>query len=262
MRNKRSYSSYLSLKNEMSLSISNISKNFIVENKSLAVLSDVSFDVKRGEFVALVGPSGSGKSTLLRIAAGLEKANSGKVEFAGKPLGVGDGAATMIFQHFALLPWLTTYENIEFGLKMLNFPKEDRKKIIVGLISEVGLSGFADKHPKELSGGMKQRVGIARALALSPKLLFMDEPFSALDAFTAETLRIDLLKIWQKRKMTVLMVTHLVEEAAEMADKIVVFTPRPGKVEEIVENKLSRPRNKRTKEFFDLVDKLTELVKI
>ena len=250
------------MKNELSLKVVNISKSFLVDNRDFLALSDVSFEVGGGEFVALVGPSGCGKSTLLRIIAGLEKQNSGEVDFEGEQVTAGDMKSAMIFQHFALFPWMTVWENIAFGLNMRGDKKEDIKKIVEELIREVGLEGFGNKHPKELSGGMKQRVGIARALAVSPKLLLMDEPFSALDAFTADSLRKDLLSLWQKHKMTVVMVTHLVEEAVEMADRVVVFTPRPGKVEDIVDIKLKRPRNKRSQEFYDLVDRLTELVKV
>lgn len=245
----------------MSLIAKNISKNFLVEGKKLQVLEDVSFEVEQGEFCALIGPSGCGKSTLLRILIGLEKASSGEVRFQGQSPIVGDVTAAMIFQHFALFPWMTVFENVEFGLKMQKVENGERKRIVESLIEEVGLSDFAKEHPKELSGGMKQRVGIARALTLAPKLLFMDEPFSSLDAFTVATLREEILRIWQKRKMTVVMVTHLVEEAVELADKIVVLTERPGSVEKIIENRLSRPRNKRSKPFFTSVDQLLALVK-
>lgn len=249
-------------KSDSNLKVVNISKSFLVDNHDFLVLSDVSFEVGAGEFAALVGPSGCGKSTLLRIIAGLEKQTSGEVDFEGTPAISGDMRSAVIFQHFALFSWMTVFENIAFGLVMRGDAKPEIKTIVEKLIDEVGLSGFSDKHPKELSGGMKQRVGIARALAVSPKLLLMDEPFSALDAFTADVLRQDLLSIWKKRKMTVILVTHLVEEAVEMADRVVVFTPRPGKVESIDEVNLKRPRNKRTQEFYDLVDKLTELVKV
>jgi|SRR3989344_8429536 len=245
----------------MSLKVLNVSKNYIVQEQIFKVVENVSFEAQEGEFVALVGPSGCGKSTLVRVLIGLEEASGGHVEFEGDRLLAGDGRAAMIFQHFALFPWLTAYENIEFGLKMQGIKATKRKKIVDNLMHEVGLEEFANTHPKELSGGMKQRVGIARALAIDPKLLFCDEPFSALDAFTAETLRDDLLSVWRKRKMTVILVTHLVEEAVEMADKIVVFTPGPGRVEKIVENKLSRPRDKRSKHFFEMVDMVTEFVK-
>lgn len=245
----------------MSLQVSKISKIFATDQGRFEVLLDISFEVEEGQFVVLVGPSGCGKSTLLRIMMGLEKATAGHVTFNEQPIVTGDGKMTMIFQHFALFPWLSVYENVEFGLKMLATASAKRSEIVEELIEEVGLGGFADKHPKELSGGMRQRVGVARALALSPKLLLMDEPFGALDAFTAATLREDLLKLWHKRKMTVVMVTHLVEEAVEMADRVVVFTPIPGKVEASVDVKLPRPRDKRSKEFFDLEDKLLDLVK-
>ncbi len=246
----------------MSLKVVDVSKHYVVDNKNFEVVSHVSFEAQETEFVALIGPSGCGKSTLIRVMIGLEEASGGHVEFEGKRLVAGDGTSAMIFQHFALFPWMTTHDNIEFGLKMQGIDKAKRKKIVEDLVDEVGLSEFGEKHPKELSGGMRQRVGIARALAIDPKLLFCDEPFSALDAFTAETLRADLLSIWKKRKMTVVLVTHLVEEAVEMADKIVVMTPRPGKVEKVVENKLKRPRDKRSKEFFEKVDRLLELVKV
>lgn len=245
----------------MILKVVGLSKNYVVENSDFAVFSNVSFDVDAGQFVALVGPSGCGKSTLIRTMIGLEEASSGYVGFEGGKLAAGDGRAAMVFQHFALFPWMSTYSNIEFGLRMEGMPGVKRKRIVDDLIDEVGLSGFGDKHPKELSGGMRQRVGIARALAISPRLLFCDEPFSALDAFTADTLRRDLLSIWKKRKMTVVMVTHLVEEAAEMADKIVVFTPGPGRIEKVVLNELPRPRNKRSKAFFEMADELLALVK-
>jgi len=209
----------------------------------------------------LVGPSGCGKSTLLRLIAGLDKPSKGKIIFDGDKPVPGESKMTMVFQSFALLPWLTIRENVGFGLKMRGANPSQIGKIVPNLISEMGLEGFEHKHPKELSGGMKQRVGLARALALEPEALLMDEPFSALDEFTADVLRKEFLKVWQKRKMTIVMVTHLVTEAAEMADRIVVFTPRPGTIEKIVENQLLRPRNKRSEDFFALSDKLTALVK-
>lgn len=243
----------------MSLIVSDISKSFILAEKIIPVLGSVSFGAEDGEFCCIIGPSGCGKSTLLRIMIGLEHETSGTVTYKGRALTLGSGTTSMVFQHFALFPWLTVFENVEFGLRMGGVSK--RSKIVEELIADVGLEGFEGKHPKELSGGMRQRVGIARALAVSPRLLFMDEPFSALDAFTAESLRADLLRIWHKRKMTVIMVTHLVEEAVELADKIVVFTPAPGRVEKIMENKLERPRAKRSSDFYKMVDALTKCVR-
>lgn len=243
------------------IELSNVYKSFTSGSKKTEALTDVSFGVERGEFVCLVGPSGCGKSTLLRLIAGLDRPSKGKIIFDGATPEPGESKMTMVFQSFALLPWLTVKENIGFGLKMANVKLAQIEKVTSDLISEMGLEGFEHKHPKELSGGMKQRVGLARALALEPEALLMDEPFSALDEFTADVLRHEFLKVWQKRKMTIVMVTHLVTEAAEMADRIVVFTPRPGTVEKIVENHLPRPRNKRSEKFFELIDQLTALVK-
>lgn len=237
------------------LKVNNISKTFEFENKKLVALERVSFEVRGGEFFSLVGPSGCGKSTLLRIIGGLEKPTSGNLEWDGKP------KTAFVFQNFALFPFLNVYENIAFGLKMTGTFNNETKEAAKELIGEVGLDGFWDKHPKELSGGMKQRVGIARALATSPSVLLLDEPFSALDEFTAENLRELLLRLWQKRGITVIMITHLIREAIELSDRIAVMTSSPGRIEEEVENKLSRPRNMRSEEFFTMEDKLKELVK-
>lgn len=237
------------------LKVSNITKIFEFENQKLTALKDVSFEVQKGEFFVLIGPSGCGKSTLLRVIAGLEKPTSGSLEWEENPkLG-------FVFQNFALFPYLTVSENIEFGLKMGRVNKKDRQKVVKELIEEVGLKDFEDKHPKELSGGMKQRVGIARALAINPNVLLLDEPFSSLDEFTAETLRALLLSLWQKRKITVIMITHLIREAIELSDRVAVLTPQPGSVEKILDVDLPRPRNLRSEEFFKLEDKLKDLIK-
>ena len=193
----------------------------------LEVLKDISITIHAGEFVSIIGPSGSGKSTFLKILTGLIKPRKGEITSHTKEISV-------IFQNFALFPWLTVKE-----------------KII-----EVELEGFEHKYPNELSRGMKQRVGIARALAVNPDVLFMDEPFSSLDALTAEHLRLKLHDLWLKYKMTIVMVTHLVEEAVELSDRIIVFSQRPARVINSVEVTLERPRDKRSEEYYDLVDQI------
>ncbi len=238
------------------LKIQNLSKTFKTEEKSFTAFKDVNLEVKDDEFLTILGPSGCGKSTFLRVLANLSPKSSGTIVWE-KPQKVG-----FVFQNFALFPFLTVAQNIEFGLKMEGVKKEEREKVVKNLIDEVGLVGFADKHPKELSGGMKQRVGIARALAISPNVLLLDEPFSALDEFTAEVLRALLLDLWKARGLTVVMVTHLIREALELSDKIAVMTPHPGTIEKIVENNLPRPRSMRTDNFFKLEDSLRSLVKV
>lgn len=237
----------------------NIGHSFFDEDKKTDTLRDVSFVVRSGEFFTILGPSGCGKSTLLRIIAGMVRPVKGSVEFKPQE-SVKDLA--MVFQSFALFPWLTVGENVEFGLRMGNISEKERGHIRDEHIREIGLSGFEKTYPKDLSGGMKQRVGVARALATSPKILLMDEPFSALDAFTADKLRKEVLDLWLRDRMTIVMVTHLVDEAVEMSDRILVMTPRPGSVEATIPVNLPRPRNKRSKEFFDLVDKIMGIVKV
>ena len=236
------------------IKIDGICKDFFLDDKKQSVLDNISFEVKKGDFVCLVGPSGCGKSTLLRIIAGLIKPSSGSIMM---PSNI---KLSMVFQNFALFPWLTVRENISFGLHV----RGDDKKLIDStadrLIDEIGLSGFDDKHIKELSGGMKQRVGIARALAMEPDVLLLDEPFSALDVFTANKLRDDLLKIWKKNSLTIIMVSHLIEEAIQLADKIIVLSANPGKVKAVKEIDLSRPRNPRADNFYTYVDDLQSMI--
>lgn len=240
------------------LSLRAIMHHFAEEDhRRFAVLEDVSFDVQEGEFICIIGPSGCGKSTLLRIIAGLIHADQGAVLLHGKPPVPEEPEDAMVFQHFALFPFLNVEENIEFGLKMFGVPEKERRERVRHLIAEMGLHGAEHRYPKELSGGMKQRVGLARAFAVRPKILLMDEPFSALDAFTAETLRAEVLRVWAQSKQTIVMVTHLVEEAIELADRIIVMSAHPGRVVHVMKNDLARPRNKRSKHFFERVDELT-----
>lgn len=239
------------MENNLLLKISHLHHSFPEEGKKkLEVIKDVSFEVWKGEFLSIVGPSGGGKSTLLRIIAGLVKQTGGSLE-------LGSNKMAMVFQNFAIFPWLTVYENIEFGLKMNGIAARERRNVVQEKIKEVGLAGFEDKYPKELSGGMRQRVGIARALAVNPEILLVDEPFSSLDSFTAEKLREDLLGIWLRYKMTVVMVTHLVEEAVQLSDRVLVLSPRPARIKLEMDISLERPRDRRSGEFYALVDKIT-----
>lgn len=239
---------------EQLLTVKNIYKNFRVGSKDQLALQDITFEVNRGEFVCIVGPSGCGKSTLLRIISHLASATSGQVNIPA------DLKMAMVFQNFALFPWLDVEENVSFGLRMQGESKESANRKCQKYIKEIGLSGVENKHPKELSGGMRQRVGIARALAVEPELLLLDEPFSALDVFTANKLRQDLLSIWKNNNLTVLMVSHLIEEAVELADKIVVLSANPGEIKSVETVSLPRPRNTRSSEFYKIVDKVHDLI--
>lgn len=237
------------------VTLDTVGKTYLSEAERVLVLRDISLSVTSGEFLTIIGPSGCGKSTLLRIIAGLLPATTGAIDWVSEPkLG-------FVFQSFALFPYLTVFENIGFGLTMQGIDNREKHQIVTELIEEVGLTGFADKHPKELSGGMKQRVGIARALAINPTVLLLDEPFSSLDEFTAQSLRKLLLSVWKKRHMTVIMVTHLVREALELSDRIIVMTGAPGQVEAEIQISLVRPRNGRSHEFYLLEDKLVQLVR-
>lgn len=229
------------------ISIAKVGYTFKDGGKPVHALSDISATVAAGEIVALVGPSGSGKSTLLRLCAGLLEPSAGKIERGG-------GKLAMVFQDFALFPWLSVRENIEFGLHMRGMPEPARRKIANEAVVEMGLRGFEDHHPSALSGGMRQRVGVARALAIEPGLLLMDEPFSALDQMTADRLKRDILSIWNKRRFAILVVVHTIADAVELADRVLVFTPRPGTVKKEFINTLPRPRNMRSNEAYALID--------
>lgn len=244
---------------ESIIQLKNINKVFKDNNDNqLKVLKNINLEILNGEFFIFLGPSGSGKSTLLRIISGLDKNYNGEVKFGGR---IKNTDISFIFQQFAIFPWLTIYQNIEIGLLAKGLPEENIKNTIEKELKQFNLLKFAKSYPRDLSGGMKQRVGIARALTIEPKIIFMDEPFSELDSFTAHELRQELLEIWRERKITIIMVTHNIQEAIELADRIAVLTPRPGKIEKIIENILPRPRQKRTQEFYTLEDKLYEIIK-
>ena len=229
----------------------------------LVVLEDVNLTLREGEIVALLGRSGSGKSTLLRIVSGLLSPTGGHVTWRGKPVdGPADGIA-MVFQSFALFPWLTVQENVELGLEARGVPRADREKRADDALDLIGLGGFASAYPKELSGGMRQRVGLARALVVYPDLLLMDEPFSALDVLTAETLRTDLIELWAEGKLpvkSVLMVTHNIEEAVLMCDRILVFASNPGRVASELVVPFPHPRNRLDPAFRQMVDDIYALM--
>ncbi|MBB3174860.1 NitT/TauT family transport system ATP-binding protein [Endobacter medicaginis] len=232
-------------------------------NADLVVLDDVSLDLKAGEIVGLLGRSGSGKSTLLRIVSGLLKPTSGDVRWRGQPLrGPADGVA-MVFQSFALFPWLTVQANVELGLEAKGVARAERERLAEEAIDLIGLGGYENAFPKELSGGMRQRVGLARALVVHPDLLLMDEPFSALDVLTAENLRTDLIELWSEGRLpvkSVLIVTHNIEEAVLMCDRILVFSSNPGRVAHELTVPFAHPRNRHDPAFRALVDRIYGLM--
>jgi NitT/TauT family transport system ATP-binding protein len=240
-----------------------VSHQFVLPNQTrLKVLEDVGLAVSSNEVVALLGPSGCGKSTILRILAGLIQPTRGEVLYHGAPLvGLNPGAA-IVFQSFALMPWMTVAQNIEIVLRAAGKGKDEIRDRVASVIRTVGLAGFEDSYPRELSGGMKQRVGMARAFSLTPEILFMDEPFSQVDALTAQSLRAEVLDIWAASKSgsSILMVSHDIGEVAFMADRIVVLAANPGRVRVVVENRMPRPRDYRSAELLALVDKLRDII--
>ncbi len=242
----------------------NISHDFLLPNGSkLRVLDGINVAVKPSEVVALLGPSGSGKSTILRIMAGLIKPTEGEVLYRGQRVeGLTPGVG-IVFQSFALYPWMTVTENVEIVLEAAGLPPDERKVRAEKAIRMVGLAGFEEAYPRELSGGMKQRLGIARALSVNPEFLFMDEPFSHVDALTAEGLRAEVIDLWaphDSNPSSILMVSHDIKEVVYMADRIIVLSSHPGRVRTIVENSLPRPRDPRSRESEDLVDYLHEII--
>ncbi len=214
----------------ISICVKNLNKRYRARDGDVPALSSVDFSVAEGEFVSIVGPSGCGKSTLLYILGGFISADDGLVEVNGKAVtgpGIDRG---VVFQEYALFPWLTVVQNISYGLEMTGMRREQREENVQRLISTIGLEGFENRFPRELSGGMKQRVAIARTLAYDPKILLLDEPFGALDAQTRETMQDELLRLWQGTRKTVVMVTHDVNEAVYLSDRVLVMSQRPGRI--------------------------------
>ncbi len=245
------------------LEVKDVEQSYFENGREFRILDMVRLHVWERDLVCIVGPSGCGKSTLLRIIVGLERPKAGEVLFEGQPIKVDNPQVGMVFQSFALFPWLTVRQNVEIGLEARHVPPETRKKTSGKFIDAVGLSGFEDAYPPELSGGMKQRVGIARALALEPILLCMDEPFSSLDALTAQSLRDEILQLWSAPDLplkAVLMVTHSIEEAVYLADRVIVMTARPGTIKAELEIDIPRPRNRKEPEFYGWVDEIYGLI--
>jgi NitT/TauT family transport system ATP-binding protein len=241
------------------LQISSLGKSF----GELRALHDINLAIERGEFIAVVGPSGCGKTTFLRIVAGLEPASSGKVELDGRPVTRPGGDRGFVFQTDNLLPWRTVFANAIIGREVAGRIGPAERRRTLELLKLVGLEGFENYHPRQLSGGMRQRVNLARALAIDPQVLLMDEPFSSLDAQTREIMQTELMRIWEAGRKTVLFVTHQIDEAVFLADRVLVFARRPGRLRESVAIELARPRAlaiKRTAEFVRYVDHIWRLI--
>ncbi len=236
----------------MHVELTNVSKTYSEPPELVSALHDISFKVNEGEFLCIVGPSGCGKSTLLRMIAGLDTPSSGEIRFRGDLVTAPHPKISMVFQTFALLPWRTVIQNVEFGLEIQHVPKTRRRTISQDLLGMVGLKGSENLYPKQLSGGMKQRVGIARALAIDPEVILMDEAFSAIDEFTAEALREEVADIHYHTKKTFLLVTHNLPEAIELADRILVLSARPAKIKSIVSVEIDRPRKPTDDEFVSI----------
>ena len=239
---------------KMALILSRVCADFNDEEKIIPVLRDVSFSIPAGAFVSIIGPSGAGKSSLMRVVLGLMPHTSGDiVRNFSRP--------AMVFQNYALFPWLSTLDNVAFGLRMDGMRLKERERIARDKLKEVGLEHLENHFPAALSGGQRQRIGLARALAISPDILIMDEPFSNLDTITSEALKADLVKIWRSYGMTIIMVNHLIPDTIELSDQIIVMGARPGHIEKILDVDLPRPRDVRDTKFFKQVDVLTEAIR-
>ena len=245
------------------LELNHISMVYTQRGRRFQALRDVSIAVEAGEFISIVGASGCGKTTLLRIADGLLKPTRGEVSVDGQPINGPGPDRGFVFQQDALFPWRTVLDNVIFGLEVQGRKKSDARARADGLLRLVGLSGFEQHFPHELSGGMRQRANLARALTIDPDVLLMDEPFAALDAQTREIMQAELLRIWRSNKKTVLFVTHQIDEAVFLADRVIVMTSRPGQVKAAVEIDIPRPRDltlKRTPHFLELVDEIWKMI--
>lgn len=234
------------------IDVRSVTKSFDVAGQPIIALKDASLTIRKGEFITLIGASGCGKSTLLRIIAGFEQPTAGEALMWGMPINGPAPLRGMVFQDYALFPWLTVRDNISFGPTSQGWPKPKIRETADRFIEMVGLQRFADAYPHQLSGGMRQRVAIARVLANEAEVVLMDEPFGALDAMTRERLQEELLEIWRATKLTVVFVTHSVEEAIMLADRVVVMTPGPGRIESDSLLDLPRPRDLTSPEFNEI----------
>jgi NitT/TauT family transport system ATP-binding protein len=243
------------------LEIRDLNQSFPRDDGSqLMVLDHLSFDVKDKEFVCILGSSGCGKTTLLRLIAGLDEAREGSIILDGEEIKGPNPKVGFVFQEYSLFPWRNVIDNIAFGLEMNGIPKEDRYRIAEHYLDLVNLSQFKTSYPSELSGGMRQRIAVARALALEPVLLLMDEPFGALDAQTRNMLQKELLDIWDTTRKTIIFITHSVDEAVFLADRIIVLTPRPGRICQIFPVELKRPRDRTSVEFAQVRRQVLDLI--
>ncbi len=237
-----------------------LAKTFLTEkDREIEALKDIDLSIKKNEFICIVGPSGCGKSTLLRVISGLEDITSGEIIFNNQEISSSKDIG-MVFQNYSLYPWRTVIDNISIGLEFGGIAKSERLVIARDYLEKVGLSKFADVYPYELSGGMQQRVAIARALATSPKVLLMDEPLGALDAYTRLSLQKEILSLCDNNDNTVIFVTHSIDEAVFLADRIIVMTPAPGRIEEIIEINLSKPRDRTSIEFISITSKILSIL--
>ncbi len=249
------------MEDRFKLSVRNLTKVFVTEKTESLVVDDVSIDVRENEFLVLLGPGQCGKSVILSMISGLMEPTVGEVFLDGKKKTDITTRIAMVFQRVSLLPWLTVEGNVEFGLKYAGIPKEQRKQTAKRYIELVGLAGFETAFPHQLSGGMKQRVGIARAYANAPEVLLMDEPFGALDAQTRYAMEDEILKIWSKEKRTVIFVTNNIEEAVYLADRIILFSKKPASVKQVFDlNGIERPRDNMSEQFLKIRQEVADMM--
>lgn len=242
--------------NNIKIAVRDLTKHFSNNSHSMHALDEINLEIREGEFFCLLGPSGCGKSTLLNIMAGFEKPTEGKVLIGSEEITAPNPRYVTVFQDYGIFPWRTVQENVEFGLEIKGVNGNERENIAKEFIKLVGLCGFEKRHPYELSGGMKQRVSLARALAVNPEIIFMDEPFGAVDALTRMKLQEELVKIWNGEDKTIIFVTHDIDEAIYLGDRIAVMTPVPGKIKSLLKVPMSRPRVRTGSDFLSIKEKI------